>query len=165
MGRYMTLSYPWFQIVDVRSLASEGLSEKALRETAGEWCDWSINFIAEIEIGTDRLYRVRVDALPLLHELLSAGAKLGMSDEFDAEIGEGIRLLAKVELGILLIRIVFAAGRRNDALLEQSLSLSNGAMFFALKAAELTQALERLNVNIEECLTRFPVNVFEGKET
>ena len=160
----MTLSYRWFRIVDVRSLAREGLPENVVRETGGEWYDWSINFIAEIEIEADQLYRVRVDALPLLHELLSASAKLGTSDEFGAEIGEGLRLYAKAELGILLVRIVFAAGRRNDTLVEHSLSLSNGAMFFALKAAELAQSLALLNVDIEKCLTRFPANAFESRE-
>ena len=120
-----------------------------------DWQNWSTSFIAEVRIESDP---VRVDAIPFLYELLNASREFAIEGALHAHIGEGIMLHGAPEGDGIAVRIAFEAGGRNDLILRRRLSISNASMFLSLKIAELALSLERIDVDLEESLSNFPIS-------
>ena len=103
-------------------------------------------------------YCVRVNAFPLLYEFLNASVYMCANRSFDVEIGEGLWLRGAVSEGG--IEISFEAGGRNDVLLQRNISASDTILFLALKTAEVASSLEKIGVDLEHYLSKFPVGVY-----
>jgi hypothetical protein len=152
------MAYRWFT---VPTSARLGQRPEADDEAwIVNWRAWSIGFIADVIIEGEKQYCVRVNAFPLLYEFLNASVYMCANRSFDVEIGEGLWLRGAVSEGGIEIAISFEAGGRNDVLLQRNISASDTILFLALKTAEVASSLEKIGVDLEHYLSKFPVGVY-----
>lgn len=155
------MAFEWFSILRSFALDNHAAPNKPSADT--EWWMLETAYISEIRISSDHQFDLRVDAFPLLYELFISNAEFAASGHFRAEVGEGLRLYGTPEGQEVSIRLANQAGGNNDTLMQRKLSRSNASLFLCLKISELVQSLEKLGLDLESYLTRFPPEYYADR--
>jgi hypothetical protein len=123
-----------------------------------DWRSWTTGFIAIVGIESDRQIEIRVDAFPLFYELLNAFGDFFAKREFGIEVGEGVSFHgAAADGGFFEVKIVFGGGR---ILLRKRIRDTDVLLFLILKTGELASSLEKIDVDLEYFLTKFPIGIY-----
>lgn len=150
------MAFEWFTILDSFALDSQPAPNELLSET--EWWMLEDGYISQIRIVSDRQLDLRVDGFPLFYELLNSIGQFVASGRFRAEVGEGLRLHGTPEGPDVSVSLTDDAG--GSTLVQRTLSRSNVSLFLCVKISELVQSLEKLGLDPEACVAKYPPQYF-----
>ena len=164
MKQYGSRATAWFSINDVVNIFSPSDIDI---DSVGLWGDLSIKYVADLTLSFDSCIQVRVDALPLFYALSNALLNLERTNEFRAEIGEGLWMDASIVRDVCTFKIVFAVGDTFDPLWTEevgrkTLQLDETFLFLVEKTANLLECFNRIGVDTLAIMLRFPLRRLKG---
>lgn len=150
------MAFEWFTILNSFALDSQPVPNELLSET--EWRMLEDGYISQIRIISDRQLDLRVDGFPLFYELLNSIAQFVASGRFRVEVGEGLRLHGTPDGPDVSVSLTDEVG--GNTLVQRRLSRSNVSLFLCVKISELAHSLEKLGLDPEACVAKWPPEYF-----
>ncbi|MBG0811605.1 hypothetical protein IY145_19835 [Methylosinus sp. H3A] len=145
----------WFDVVDISRLSGPFEQEKL--DEIDDWEHLAMSMILTIHISVGSNYGVKVDALPLLYEMLCA-LSLGIKSGFEVQIGEGFWLTASpAGERVMKVKIEFVVGGSERILGEITVKLDEMLLFFPKLIADITSLIENTGLDVDHTLKKFPL--------
>lgn len=149
--------YRWFSILGSRRLSGRAKKDDDEYISDGDWGALLSAFICEFELSDlQHKYLVAVDAFPLLYELMIALEKVQSPEGIEVILGEGWILRGLPTQDGVDIRVEW-----ETVTLRQHFSSSELALFLTVKIAEIISSLEKLDVDVESYMARFPPKEYQ----
>jgi hypothetical protein len=145
----------WLKVVELSRLS--GPFEQEQLDKIDDWRSLAMSLILTIHISIGSNYGVKVDALPLLYEMLSA-LSLGIKNGFEVQIGEGFWLTASPADGqIMKVIVEYATGGSEIIPGEMAIKLEEMLMFFSKWIVDIASLIENTGLDVNETLGKFPL--------
>ena len=149
------MAFAWFTVVE-----SFRLGDRSKHENDSEIVDWKTfagAFICNVKIQAAEETYVNVDAFPLLYEFMNSTFCLREPKEISVVVGEGWCISGTPNDGSVNLRIDWDD---QAALVQRRMSLSEVSLFISLKISEIVSSLEKIDVDVEYYLSRFPPHLY-----
>jgi hypothetical protein len=145
----------WFDVVDISRLS--GPFEQEHLDEIDDWEHLAMSLILTININIGSNCVVKVDALPLLYEMLNA-LSIGIKNGFEVQIGEGLWLIAS-QAGdrVMNVKIEFIAGGPDKILRDMTVKLDDMLLFFSRWIADIASLIEAAGLDANDTLGKFPL--------
>lgn len=143
--------YPWFKVLDASKLNN---MEEGNTFESEDWQSAATKFVAELQIGTNIF--IKVDLLPLLVEFVSSGFSISGDEKVDLVVGEGWHLIGTPEKSGYELNISMWPVDQREPVVTKHLSKDEMMLFVATKISETVGALERLGIDVESYVEKFP---------
>jgi hypothetical protein len=142
----------WFDVVDISRLS--GPFEQENLDGIDDWKDLAMSLILTIHISVGSNYGVKVDALPLLYEMLFA-LSVGIKNGFEVLVGEDFWLTARLTgEGVMKVKIMYGS---EITLGEITVKLDEMLLLFPKWIADITSLIENTGLDINDTLKKFPL--------
>jgi hypothetical protein len=152
--------FGWFDILEIVQLPKTAHVDAD--QTSGDWKTLSLTYIVTIKVILDNEHLIRVDAIPLLYELILASSSLTTQRLVDIEVGEGWRLKADlVSEGSLKLNFEFVVGSEIDRLSQYEMTSDALAVFLATRISKLVEMLEANGADVLSTLEQFPTALYK----
>ena len=145
----------WFDVVDISRLS--GPFEQEQLDEIDDWEHLAMSLILTININIGSNCVVKVDALPLLYEMLNA-LSIGIKNGLEVQIGEGLWLTSSPSSErAIQVNIELVAGGPNKLLKEMTIKLDDMLLYFPKWIADITILIERTGLDVNDTLRKFPL--------
>jgi hypothetical protein len=147
------------RLESVFRLPDDGASD--VSDDLMDWRNLSISYVASIEMSLGQSYAIRVDAIPLVYECLSAFSSWEGNGIVEIQIGEGWWLVGnKVEGDTQRLRFEFAAGGSVENLGTVEVNTDEVFIILSKILSDLVDALDVAGFDVRGCIRRFPIHSY-----
>jgi hypothetical protein len=103
------MDFSWFKVVAISRMPPPYADENI--DSLEDWAKMSLSLIADLDINLATEYQIRVDALPLLYEILNSVWRLERMKGFEIAVGESWWFTGSYSANDMLkLKIEFVAG-------------------------------------------------------
>jgi hypothetical protein len=149
----------WFDVAEISRLSGPFGQEKL--DHLDDWNSLAVSLILTINIDIGSNCKVKVDALPLLYELLNALSN-GIKNGFEVQIGEGLWLSGSGTCDdVLRVKVEFVAGGSESIIGEIAIKYDELLLDFSTCITNIVTLIERSGLDVACTLKKFQLSKYQ----
>lgn len=149
----------WIDVAEISRLSGPFGQEKL--DSLNDWNSLAVSLILTINIDIGSGCEVKVDALPLLYELLNALSN-GIKNGFEVQIGEGLWLSGSRTCDdVLRVKVEFVAGGSESIIGEIAIKYDELLLDFSICITNIVTLIEKSGLDVACTLKKFPLSKYQ----